>query len=122
MSRVLRRPMFRGGIADSDGVGITSGLDTPKRGLVDGPGGYAGELSFGERFRMAMEQDNANKQAKYDALKSDKSYDLANLFKASSTIVKVSKQKVRSIIFSAGSSLSFLSLFCIFILCYKINF
>ena len=84
MSRVLRRPMFRGGIADSEGVGITSGLDTPKRGLVDGPGGYAGELSFGERFRMAMEQDNANKQAKYDALKSDKSYDLANLFKSNS--------------------------------------
>jgi hypothetical protein len=27
MSRVLRRPMFRGGIADSEGVGITSGLD-----------------------------------------------------------------------------------------------
>jgi len=44
MSRVLRRPMFRGGIADSEGVGITSGLDTPKRGLVDGPGGYAGDL------------------------------------------------------------------------------
>jgi len=76
MSRVLRRPMFRGGIADSEGVGITSGLDTPKRGLVDEPGGYAGELSFGERFRMAMEQDNANKKARYDALKSDKSYNL----------------------------------------------
>ena len=44
MSRVLRRPMFRGGIADSEGTGITSGLDTPKRGLVDGPGGYAGDL------------------------------------------------------------------------------
>ena len=27
MSRVLRRPMFRGGIADSEGVGITSGLN-----------------------------------------------------------------------------------------------
>jgi len=76
MSRVLRRPMFRGGIADSEGVGITSGLDTPKRGLVDGPGGYAGELSFGERFRMAMEQDNANKKARSDALKSDESYNL----------------------------------------------
>jgi hypothetical protein len=44
MSRILRRPMFRGGPASSDGVGITSGLDTPKRGLVDGPGGYAGDL------------------------------------------------------------------------------
>ena len=84
MSRVLRRPMFRGGYVDSEGTGITSGLDTPKRGLVDGPGGYAGELSFGEKFRMAMEQDNANKKAKYDALKSDNSYDLANLFKSNS--------------------------------------
>jgi hypothetical protein len=43
MSRILRRPMFRGGPASSDGVGITSGLNTPKRGFVDGPGGYAGE-------------------------------------------------------------------------------
>ena len=39
-SRTLRRPMFRmGGSAE----GIISGLDTPKRGLVDGPGGYAGK-------------------------------------------------------------------------------
>jgi len=46
MSRILRRPMFRGGRADSRGTGITSGLiDTskPKRGLVNEPGGYAGE-------------------------------------------------------------------------------
>ena len=46
MSRILRRPMFRGGRVDSRGTGITSGLmDTskPKRGLVDEPGGYAGE-------------------------------------------------------------------------------
>jgi len=27
MSRILRRPMFRGGIANSDGVGITTGLN-----------------------------------------------------------------------------------------------
>ena len=45
MSRVLRRPMFRGGIADSEGTGITSGLETPKRWLVDGPGGYAGDIN-----------------------------------------------------------------------------
>jgi hypothetical protein len=31
MSRILRRPMFRGGPASSDGVGITSGLDTPRK-------------------------------------------------------------------------------------------
>jgi hypothetical protein len=35
--------MFRKGGSVSGG--ITSGLDTPKRGLVDGPGGYAGEIS-----------------------------------------------------------------------------
>ena len=39
MSRTLSRPMFRLGGSTS---GITSGLDTPKRGRVDGPGGYAG--------------------------------------------------------------------------------
>jgi hypothetical protein len=37
MSRVLRRPMFRGGIADSDGVGITSGLMEPRQGYANGP-------------------------------------------------------------------------------------
>ena len=41
MNRILRRPMFRkGGSAE----GITSGLDKPKRGLVDEPGGYGGDL------------------------------------------------------------------------------
>ena len=48
MSRILRRPMFRGGRVDSRGTGITSGLmDKPKRGLVDEPGGYAGEVRTG---------------------------------------------------------------------------
>jgi hypothetical protein len=37
MSRVLRRPMFRGGIANSEGVGITSGLENPRQGYADGP-------------------------------------------------------------------------------------
>ena len=40
--KVMKRPMFRVGGPTSGGTGITSGLDTPKRGLVDGPGGYAG--------------------------------------------------------------------------------
>ena len=36
--------MFRiGGGVDSQGTGITSGMDTPRRGLVTEPGGYAGE-------------------------------------------------------------------------------
>ena len=48
MSKILRRPMFRGGPVDSRGTGITSGLtDKPKRGLVNEPGGYAGELRTG---------------------------------------------------------------------------
>ena len=37
MSRVLRRPMFRGGIANSEGTGITSGLNNSRQGYADGP-------------------------------------------------------------------------------------
>ena len=51
--RVLRRPMFRSG--GSLGEGITSGL-IPKRGRVDGPGGYSGELTTEERLRKAAGQ------------------------------------------------------------------
>jgi len=49
-NRVLKRPMFRRGGASFSvqGTGITSGLDTPrrgyKRGLVVEPGGYKGEI------------------------------------------------------------------------------
>ena len=59
MSFILKRPMFRiGGKVDSRGSGITSGLDTPKRGLVDGPGGYAGvEETYKEKLaRLRAEQ------------------------------------------------------------------
>jgi len=35
--------MFKMGVPTSGVTGITSGLDTPKRGLVDEPGSYAGE-------------------------------------------------------------------------------
>jgi hypothetical protein len=53
MNRTLRRPMFRrGGSAE----GITSGLDKPKRGLVDEPGGYAGEQTTKERLLEDMGQ------------------------------------------------------------------
>ena len=53
MSRILRRPMFRGGRVDARGTGIASGLgyagggsvNTPKRGLVNEPGGYGGTLT-----------------------------------------------------------------------------
>ena len=51
MSRILNRPMFRGGgKVSSYGNGIATGLAdggmADKRGLVDGPGGYAGKDDF----------------------------------------------------------------------------
>ena len=49
MSRILRRPMFRGGRVSSYGTGIASGMANggmpPRRGLVIAPGGYAGDES-----------------------------------------------------------------------------
>ena len=54
MSRILRRPMFRGGPVDSYGTGIASGLDKPKRGLVNEPGGYAGEKSGMDFFKECI--------------------------------------------------------------------
>ena len=55
MSRILRRPMFRGGRVDSYGTGIASGLADGgmpnKRGLVDGPGGYAGVMDIYESVK-----------------------------------------------------------------------
>ena len=44
-NRILKRPMFkRGGPSyQAQGTGITSGLDKPRRGLVQHPGGYAGD-------------------------------------------------------------------------------
>ena len=60
MSRILRRPMFRGGgKVSSYGNGIASGLAKGgmpgKRGLVTGPGGYAGEL-FGGKINANVPQ------------------------------------------------------------------
>ena len=47
MSRILRRPMFRGGRVDSRGTGITSGLSYSKGGRVglDNGGTYADALA-----------------------------------------------------------------------------
>ena len=60
MSRIYRRPMFRGGgKVSSYGNGITTGLASGgmpgKRGLVTGPGGYAGEL-FGGKINANVPQ------------------------------------------------------------------
>ena len=60
--RTLRRPMFRMG--GSTNQGITSGLEKPKRGLVDEPGKYSqplnmklddlGDLTFGELKQLSQ--------------------------------------------------------------------
>ena len=44
-NRILKRPMFRrgGSSFQAQGTGITSPFDTPRRGLVQYPGGYAGD-------------------------------------------------------------------------------
>ena len=65
---VLNRKMFsRGGFAHR-GTGITTGLATPKRGYVDGPGSYAGkdddilakEILFGlDDNENEMKEDNS---------------------------------------------------------------
>ena len=41
---VLKRKLFKGGGYAHRGTGITSGLTTPKRGYVDGPGSYGGKI------------------------------------------------------------------------------
>jgi len=69
MNRVLRRPMFR--IGGSAGTGITSGLDTPKRGLVDGPGKYSQDgtdeydraLKTTERFMTDIDKFRGEKSS-----------------------------------------------------------
>ena len=59
MSRILRRPMFRGGRVSSYGTGIASGLADGgmpnKRGLVTGPGGYAGWEDMVKGYRVGAD-------------------------------------------------------------------
>jgi hypothetical protein len=59
MSRILNRPMFRGGgKVSSYGKGIATGLakggsvNTPKRGIVDGPGRYSVSMSGLENYNQ----------------------------------------------------------------------
>jgi len=60
MSRVLRRPMFRGGIADSEGVGITSGLTEPRQGYADGPTIEGVQPSVFQRIYKALNPPTAD--------------------------------------------------------------
>ena len=74
-NRILKRPMFRRGGASFSvqGTGITSGLDTPrrgyKRGLVVEPGGYQGdEIDIEMAIKKNMSED-AYKKAIQDQKK-----------------------------------------------------
>ncbi len=52
MNNLYKRPMFRkGGSAEG---GITSGLSTPKRGIVDGPGSYSGNIDMNQNVEQAL--------------------------------------------------------------------
>ena len=66
MSRILRRPMFRGGPVSSYGNGIASGLADggmpDKRGFVDGPGGYAGKAITGADLIKANTMNDMDKK------------------------------------------------------------
>ena len=63
---VLQRTLFnRGGYA-ARGTGITSGLiNTPKRGYVDGPGSYAGNISG---TGSMLDLDNVRTPEELDAI------------------------------------------------------
>ena len=73
MSRILRRPMFRGGRVDSYGTGIASGLADGgmpnKRGLVDGPGGYAGVVDIYESVKERIPERNTQGLSRGDYLR-----------------------------------------------------
>ena len=59
MSRILRRPMFRGGRVDSRGTGITSNLGYQAGGRV-GYGNGGGALSYEDQ--LALSKYNANRE------------------------------------------------------------
>ena len=67
-NRILKRPMFKmgGRSYQAQGTGITSGLDTPKRGLVDGPGGYAGEERLEEISKEKINVTQPRESDRYE--------------------------------------------------------
>jgi len=84
-NRILKRPMFNmgGRTYQAQGTGITSGLDTPKRGLVDGPGGYAGEERLTE---IAEEKINVTQPRESEGMRILRSFgEYANPYKADGT-------------------------------------
>jgi len=95
MSRILRRPMFRGGPVNSRGTGITTGLtDKPKRGLVDEPGGYAGDIDLFSVVPKTPEY--LDLQEKY------KSYKPKTLAEVRAEYENALQQKEDNLLFSIG--------------------
>jgi len=83
-NRILKRPMFKmgGRSYQAQGTGITSGLDTPKRGLVDGPGGYAGRTLE----EIAADKIKVTEPRVSDGMKVIRSFgEYANPYKADGT-------------------------------------
>jgi len=65
MSRILRRPMFRGGPASSEGVGITSGLNNPRQGYAggtDNQGVQSNDDFMNDIFMRTIYGDNYDSQ------------------------------------------------------------
>ena len=80
---VYNRRLFfnRGGQVSARGTGITSGLiDTPKRGYVDGPGSYAGEITG---TGSLLDLDNVRTPEEIDAIQTGNENTLAEKYKTS---------------------------------------
>jgi hypothetical protein len=73
--RVMKRPMFKMGGPTSGGTGITSGLEKPKRGLVNEPGSYAGiedfsNLGTSSEMEKILMNRMINRDQNYDSMMS----------------------------------------------------
>jgi len=64
MSRILRRPMFRGGRVDSRGTGITSNLGYQAGGRV-GYGNGGGALSYEDQLALSKYNTNRERNKKF---------------------------------------------------------
>ena len=83
-NRILKRPMFKmgGRSYSAQGTGITSGLDTPRRGLVQQPGGYAGRTLE----EIAADKIKVTEPRVSDGMKVIRSFgEYANPYKADGT-------------------------------------
>lgn len=77
MSRILRRPMFRGGRVNSDGVGITSGLNKrPGYATGVGPVVVTGRQLLDQAMRSNMDIGSINPRSLFSITPGSQYYDL----------------------------------------------